>query len=95
MRPTSMKGQCLVQGGDIRSGNGFSLQFSEGNAHLVAAAPIMLAALREIAVIAEQHVQDLCAIVQEGGTLSAVDKMELSRWQSVGEAIAKAEGDKP
>ena len=65
------------------------------NARLIAAAPKMLSALREVAVIAEQHVHDLCAIIQEGGTLSAVDKMELRRWQSVGEAIAKAEGDKP
>ena len=68
---------------------------ARANAHLIAAAPTMLAALREIAVIAEEHVHDLCTIVQEGGTLSAVDKMELHRWQSVGEAIAKAEGDKP
>ena len=68
---------------------------AEANARLIAAAPLMLAALREIAVIAEQNVHDLCAIVQEGGVLSAVDKMELRRWQSVGEAIAKAEGDKP
>ena len=42
VRPTSMKGQCLVAGGDLRSGDGFSLQFSTANAHLVAAAPDML-----------------------------------------------------
>ena len=67
----------------------------DDDARLIAAAPAMLSALREIAVIAEQNIHDLCAIVQEDGVLSAMDKMELRRWQSVGEAIAKAEGDKP
>lgn len=47
IQPTSMRGQYLVQGGDIQTGDEFSLQFSEGNARLVAAAPDLLAQLKE------------------------------------------------
>lgn len=63
------------------------------DALLIAAAPDMLMALIGIQVIAEQNVADICADVQEGGNLSAADKMELARWGAVGAAIAKATGE--
>ncbi len=50
----------------------------------------MLVALINISVIARQNCNDLCATLQEGGKLNAVDKMEFARWQSVLQAIDDA-----
>ena len=59
------------------------------DAHLIAAAPDLLAALKGIAQFAQMQVEDLAAEAQEGGVLARV---ELREWSAVLSAIAKAEG---
>lgn len=63
----------------------------EASAHLIAAAPDMFRALLDIKLIAEMQIEDICADIQEGGN-TAVNKMELARWNAVLNALAKAEG---
>lgn len=62
----------------------------EADAHLIAAAPDMLHALLGLQVIAEQHVTDMLADIQEGRVVDPVLQMEIARWQAVHAAIAKA-----
>ncbi len=88
IQPTSMKGQFLVAGGDLREGDGFSLQFSEGNARLIAAAPdlLKLAKLLERSLVYEIKKSD-----REGDEEGA--RLKFFTLAEVREVIAKAEGD--
>jgi hypothetical protein len=51
----------------------------------------MYRTLLDLRFIAEQNANDICAIKQEGGELSAIDKMELRRWSSVEGALQSYE----
>lgn len=62
----------------------------EPDARLIAAAPAMLMALLDLKVIAELHITDLAADVQEGRTPDAIWNMEMARWSNVVAAIARA-----
>jgi hypothetical protein len=76
------------------NGIGFpSSPAAQANARLIAAAPDMFMALLDLQVIAEQHITDLAAEVQEGRSADAVWRMEMARWQAVIDAFQKATGE--
>lgn len=69
-----------------------TLEVEPADAYLIAASPDMYAALRSIADYAQEQITDLFAHIQEGGEWLDSDRANLSRWNGVLSAIAKAEG---
>ena len=69
----------------------------EANAHLIAAAPELYAALEALKPWIKDQIEEIWtdygAAIQEGATFSPMNTMETTIWQNALDAMAKARGE--